>query len=140
MSEKVYTIEIADASGHSVVEMTKNELIGKVSQANDNWVFVDNRMVASDQLASIDLDAAEKIRMVPGLVGGADETYSVEIADATGHSVVEMTSQEITQAVNEKTGTWVFVDNRMVAAEHLAKTDFGSAQHIRLVPGLVGGQ
>jgi len=140
MSNIRYTIEIADASGHTVVQMSKKELIDQASKTDGSWIFVDNQMVSCEQLTDIDLDVARKIRMVPGLVGGKDPTFVVEFADASGHSLVEMTSKEIVQTAKENTGTWVFVDNQMVATEHLAATDFGTAQHIRMVPGLVGGQ
>ena len=91
MTEKTYTVEIADATGHSVVEMTKTDLIDQASKSQGSWVFVDNRMVASEDLANTDFDTAQHIRMVPALQAGKEQTYTVEIADATGHSTVEMT-------------------------------------------------
>ena len=140
MSEKTYTVEIADATGHSVVEMTKTELISQASNAKGSWVFVDNKMVAADELANTNFDDAQHIRMVPALQAGKDEkTYTVEIADATGHSVVEMTKSDLIQQATSAKGSWVFVDNKMVAADELADADFDSAQHIRMVPALQAG-
>ena len=144
MSEKTYIVEIADLTGHSVVEMTKTELIDQAAKSQGNWVFVDNRMVASDELANTDFDAAQHIRMVPALQAGnnsSDEpTYTVEIADPTGHSVVEMTKNEIVEQAKQQSGAWVFVDSCMVATDQLASTDLSTAQHIRMVPALLAGQ
>ena len=140
MSEKTYTVEIADATGHSVVEMTKTELISQASNAKGSWVFVDNKMVAADELANTNFDDAQHIRMVPALQAGKDEkTYTVEIADATGHSVVEMTKSDLIKQATSAKGSWVFVDNKMVAAVELTDADFDSAQHIRMVPALQAG-
>ncbi len=144
MSEKTYTVEIADATGHSVVEMTKTDLIDQASKSQGSWIFVDNRMVAADELANTDFDAAQHIRMVPALQAGKgpseETTYTVEIADATGHSVVEMTKNEIVEQAKQQSGSWVFVENCMVATDALANTDLSQAQHIRMVPALLAGQ
>ena len=141
MSTKTYTIEIADATGHSVVQMTKTELISEASKAKGSWIFVDNKMVATDELANTDFDSAQHIRMVPALQAGSeDKMYTIEIADATGHSVVQMTKSDLIQQASNAKGSWVFVDNRMVAAAELADTDFDTAQHIRMVPALQAGQ
>jgi len=144
MSEKTYIVEIADATGHSVVEMTKTELVNQATETQGSWVFVDNRMVASDQLANTDFDTVQHIRMVPALQAGSDSndepTYTVEIADPTGHSVVEMTKNEIVEQAKQQSGAWVFVDSCMVATDALATTDLSTAQHIRMVPALLAGQ
>ena len=74
------------------------------------------------------------------LVGGTDEpTITVEIADATGHSVVEMTKSELTEKATSSEGTWVFVDDRLVSAAEIDNLDFSQASKVRLMPGLVGG-
>ena len=69
-----------------------------------------------------------------------EKTYIVEIADATGHSVVEMTKTEIVEQAQKQSGSWIFVDNCMVATDALANTDLNTAQHIRMVPALLAGQ
>ena len=140
MDENTYTVEIADATGHSEVQMTKKELIDHATLTKGRWIFVDNRMVASEELATIDLSTASHIRSLPSLQAGLDEkTYCIEIADATGHSEVQMTKAEIIEHATISKGRWVFVDNRMVAAADLANTDFDTAQHIRSVPSLQAG-
>ena len=70
MDEKTYTVEIADATGHSVVEMTKSEIIDQAKQQAGSWIFVDSCMVATDALADADLSTAQHIRMVPALLAG----------------------------------------------------------------------
>jgi hypothetical protein len=50
--------------------MTKPELIEHANNCQGTWVFVDNRMVSTADLSEIDLRDAQKIRLMPGLVGG----------------------------------------------------------------------
>tara|TARA_B100001564_G_scaffold344213_1_gene341555 strand:+ start:1553 stop:2104 length:552 start_codon:yes stop_codon:yes gene_type:complete len=140
MDDKTYTVEIADATGHSEVQMTKKELIDHATHTKGRWIFVDNRMVATEELAAIDLSTASHIRSLPSLQAGRDEKkYCIEIADSTGHSEVLMTKSEIIEHATNAKGRWVFVDNRMVSASDLANVDFDSAQHIRSVPSLQAG-
>jgi len=140
MSDKIYRVEIADATGHSVVEMTKTEISEKARSTEGTWVFVDDRLVSADEIANLEMADDASVRLMPGLVGGADEaTITVEIADATGHSVVEMTKTELTEKATSSEGTWVFVDDRLVSADEIDNLDFSQASKVRLMPGLVGG-
>jgi hypothetical protein len=50
--------------------MTQGELVEKATGSNTAWVFVDNTMVAAKDIEAMDLSVAQKIRMVPPLVGG----------------------------------------------------------------------
>lgn len=139
--EQTYTVEVADKTGHSIVEMSKAELV-KTANSGGTWLFVDDRMVSASELNSMEIEQGSRLRAMPGLVGGNSEEevrFTVEIADETGHSQVEMTKPELIQRVSNCDGTWVFVDNRMVATADLAETDLQGAQKVRLMPGLVGG-
>ena len=141
MSDKKYIVEIADSTGHSVVEMTAREIVEKTNEAKGSWVFVDNRLVETKEIENMEISTDSKIRIMPGIVGGAsdeEELYTVEVADKTGHSIVEMSKTELVNTASSG-GTWLFVDNRMVATADLAKTDLQGAQKVRLMPGLVGG-
>lgn len=140
MSEKMYRVEIADATGHSVVEMTKTEISEKARSTEGTWVFVDDRLVSVNEINDLEMADDASIRLMPGLVGGAEKpTITVEIADATGHSVVEMTASELTEKATSSQGTWVFVDDRLVSTEEIENIDFSQASKVRLMPGLVGG-
>ena len=139
--EELYTVEVADKTGHSIVEMSKTELVNTASSGG-TWLFVDDRMVSASELKSMEIEKGSRLRAMPGLVGGNsddDARFTVEIADETGHSEVEMTKPELIHRASNCEGTWVFVDNRMVATADLAKTDLQGAQKVRLMPGLVGG-
>ncbi len=71
MKEKtVFDVEIADASGHSVVQMSQNEIAEKATQSQGTWVFVNDQLVSAADVASMNLDAGSRIRLMPGLVGG----------------------------------------------------------------------
>ena len=66
-------------------------------------------------------------------------TYQVKIADATGHTVAQMTKPEIVAKANASQGTWVFVNDRLVSASELAAMTFADSDQFKVMPGLVGG-
>jgi len=136
-TEPTYTVTIADASGDTVVQMTKPE-IEATATANNAWVFVNDRLVNSSDIAETNLDASSAIRLMPGLVGGAERTYRVTIADTTGDTVVQMTKPEI-EATATANNAWVFVNDRLVNSSDIAETNLDASSAIRLMPGLVGG-
>ena len=139
--EELYTVEVADKTGHSIIEMSKEQLV-ETANSGGTWLFVDDKMVSAAELKSMKIEQSSRLRAMPGLVGGIsadEEKFIVEIADETGHSQVEMTKPELINRASNCEGTWVFVDNRMVATSDLAETDLQGAQKVRLMPGLVGG-
>ena len=69
-NDTVFNVEIADASGHSTVQMTKNELIEKTSQTEATWVFVNDQLVNTSDIADMNLESGDRVRLMPGLVGG----------------------------------------------------------------------
>ena len=73
MSDKMYRVEIADATGHSVVEMTKTEISEKARSTEGTWVFVDDRLVSADEIDNLEMADDASVRLMPGLVGGVDE-------------------------------------------------------------------
>ncbi len=64
---------------------------------------------------------------------------TVEIADSTGHTTLQLTKAETLSRVSESSGSWVFAGNRMVQPEQLAESDWGTVGTVRIVPGLQGG-
>ena len=136
-----FEVEIADASGHSTVQMTQNELTEKVNATQGSWVFVNDQLVSAADIADMNLEAGSRIRLMPGLVGGQDlPTFVVEIADSTGHAEAVMTQAEITEKVNATQGSWVFVNDQLVSAADIADMNLEAGSRIRLMPGLVGGR
>ena len=136
-----FEVEIADASGHSTVQMTQNELTEKVNATQGSWVFVNDQLVSAADIADMNLEAGSRIRLMPGLVGGQDlPTFVVEIADSTGHAEAVMTQAEITDKVNATQGSWVFVNDQLVSAADIADMNLEAGSRIRLMPGLVGGR
>ena len=136
-----FEVEIADASGHSTVQMTHNELTEKVNATQGSWVFVNDQLVSAADIADMNLEAGSRIRLMPGLVGGRDlPTFVVEIADSTGHAEAVMTQAEITEKVNSTQGSWVFVNDQLVSAADIADMNLEAGSRIRLMPGLVGGR
>ena len=136
-----FEVEIADASGHSTVQMTQNELTEKVNATQGSWVFVNDQLVSAADIADMNLEAGSRIRLMPGLVGGQDApTFVVEIADSTGHAEAVMTQAELTEKVNATKGSWVFVNDQLVSAADIADMNLEAGSRIRLMPGLVGGR
>ena len=139
MSEILYQVKIADATGHTVAQMTKPEIVAKATEGQGTWVFVNDRLISVEELKGTAFEATDEFKLMPGLVGGVDRKYTVEIADSTGHTSVQMTQAEIAEQASESNGAWVFVDNTMVAAADIAVMDFSDVQKVRMVPPLVGG-
>ena len=136
----MYNVEIADATGHTVAQMTQEELSQKAEVSKGTWVFVNDQMVNAADLRDMKLDMDSRIRLMPGLVGGQDAPrFVVHIADASGHTEALMTRAEVAEKVEAAQGTWVFVNDRMVNAADLADMPLDSDSRIRLMPGLIGG-
>lgn len=71
MSEIRATVEIADASGHTKLELTRAEFERDVVEQNPNaWVFVGNQLVQPAELNDVQW-GADTIRVVPALGHGA---------------------------------------------------------------------
>ena len=66
-------------------------------------------------------------------------TTTVEIADRTGHTTLQLTQQETLDRVAGMEGAWVFAGDRMVQPAELAEANWDTVGAVRLVPGLVGG-
>ena len=71
MEEKtVFDVEIADASGHSVVQMSQEEIAEKATQSQGTWVFVNDQLVNASDVAAMNMEAGSRVRLMPGLIGG----------------------------------------------------------------------
>ena len=134
---ETFTVLVASKAGDEAVLMTKQEISDKLTSNNANWLFVDGQMVDAASIANIDLDQDNVLRLVPSIVGGA-EKFTVQITDSTGHTICEMTKEEIATSAKEA-DNWVFVDGQMVAASAIADTDLSQATEIRMTRPLVGG-
>ena len=51
-----FDVEIADASGHSTVQMTQNEIAEKATQTQGSWVFVNNQLVSATDIADMNFN------------------------------------------------------------------------------------
>ena len=64
------TVEIADASGHAALELTKAETMVVVNQNPDAWIFAGNRLVKPAELEQANWGDVGTVRLMPPLVGG----------------------------------------------------------------------
>ena len=121
--------------------MTQAEIVDKATQNNELWVFVNDQLVNTADIADMNMEVGSSVRMAPGIIGGQDApTFDVEIADATGHSTVQMTQDELVEKAGQTQGSWVFVNNQLVSTAEIANMNLEAGSRIRLMPGLVGGR
>lgn len=68
---------------------------------------------------------------------------AVQIADATGDTVVEMTQAETLDLVEQNSSLWVFMEGCLVSAATLANANWNEMAEnettVQLFPGLIGG-
>ena len=50
--------------------MTQAEIADKAESAPGTWVFVNDQLVSTADVADMNIDAGSRIRLMPGLVGG----------------------------------------------------------------------
>ena len=91
---ETFTVLVASEKGDHAMTMTKQQLAGELTSNQGNWLFVDGQMVDAATIENTELSQDNVLRLVPSIVGGS-ETFTVQITDATGHSVCEMTKEEI---------------------------------------------
>jgi len=65
----IYTVTVASQKGDTKVQMTRPEIVATAAESK-SWVFVDDRLVDASTLTDTQLNAADAIRLMPGLVGG----------------------------------------------------------------------
>tara|TARA_R110001592_G_scaffold41848_7_gene136370 strand:- start:4220 stop:4456 length:237 start_codon:yes stop_codon:yes gene_type:complete len=65
-----YTVEVADATGHSMMELSFEEIKGRANEGS--WLFVDNKMVDSTDIEDMDLNDST-LRLVPALQAGVED-------------------------------------------------------------------
>ena len=134
---EAFTVLVASEKGDQAMTMTKQELVSELTTNQGNWLFVDGQMVDAATISNTELSQEHVLRLVPSIVGGS-ETFTVQITDATGHTIKQMTKEEIAYCANEA-NNWVFVDGQMVAADAIAEMDLEKAAEIRMTRPLVGG-
>ena len=134
---ETFTVLVASEAGDQAMLMTKQELAGELENNQGNWLFVDGQMVDAGTIENTELNQDNVLRLVPSIVGGS-ESFTVQVTDSTGHSVVQMTKEELTTSA-QAGNNWVFVDGQMVAASAIEGTDLSQAAEIRLTRPLVGG-
>lgn len=67
---ETFKVFIANQTGDQEVMMSKQEIVGELSQNQGNWLFVDGQMVDAAAVREMDLSQAAEIRLTKPLVGG----------------------------------------------------------------------
>ncbi len=69
MTEVTTTVWLADSTGHSVLELTRDQTMDLIQQNEGHWVYADNQMVQPAQLAE-SFEQTSLVQIVPSLQGG----------------------------------------------------------------------
>ena len=64
---------------------------------------------------------------------------TVEIADASGHTTLELTKTETMEVVNQNPNAWIFAGNRLVKPAELEQANWGDVGTVRVMPPLYPG-
>ena len=67
-----------------------------------------------------------------------EETTRVEIADHTGHTVAQMSKDQVMDLINDSEG-WVYAGGRRVEPDYLAISDWSSVGTISVMPRIMYG-
>ena len=138
--QKLLRVEIADASGHQTLMLTPEETQDFVEQQDNKWIFVDNTLIREEDLNSVNWTEADSVRVMPGLVGGAEKLIRIEVADQTGHQTLMLSPEQTQEFVEQQDDKWIFVDNMLVRESELWNVNWAEIESVRIMPGLVGGQ
>ena len=136
---KLIRIEVADASGHQTLMLSPEETQEFVEQQDNKWIFVDNTLIREGDLNSVNWDEADSVRVMPGLVGGANKLIRIEIADHTGHQTLMLSPEQTQEFIEQQDNKWIFVDNMLVRENDLGAVNWSETDSVRVMPGLVGG-
>ena len=136
---KLIRIEIADASGHQTMMLSPEKTQELVEQQDNKWIFVDNTLIREGDLDTVNWSEADSVRVMPGLIGGANKLIRVEIADQTGHQTLMLSPEQTQEFVEQQDKKWIFVDNMLVRENDLWDVNWSQADSVRIMPGLVGG-
>ena len=70
MDELTTKVIFADQSGHTTLELTKDETVDLINSNKDQWIYRDNQMVPANEIAEADWNDVGTIMIMPGLTGG----------------------------------------------------------------------
>ena len=138
--QKLLRVEIADASGHKTLMLTPEETQEFVERQDNKWIFVDNTLIREEDLNSVNWTEADSVRVMPGLVGGAEKLIRIEVADQTGHQTLMLSPEQTQEFIEQQDDKWIFVDNMLVRESELWNVNWAETESVRIMPGLVGGQ
>jgi hypothetical protein len=69
MEHETTTVEIADHTGHTVGQMTREQVLD-LSSDSERWVFAQGRRASTSQLANADWSSVGTISVMPRIVYG----------------------------------------------------------------------
>lgn len=64
------TVRILNETGHTTLELSREEVIEQIDTHPTHWVFVDGELVSRVDVESINWDSVESIDLTPAIVGG----------------------------------------------------------------------
>ena len=76
-------VEVLNASGHSTLMLSPQETEQYVGSQAQSWVFVDDRLIQAGQVATVDWNAIQSVRVMPGLVGGVSPPATATLGNSS---------------------------------------------------------
>jgi len=64
------TVRILNATGHTTLELSREEVIEQIDTHPTHWVFVNGELVSRAEVQTVNWDDAESVDLVPAIVGG----------------------------------------------------------------------
>jgi sulfur carrier protein ThiS len=63
----------------------------------------------------------------------------LRIINETGHTELEVTTEEVIEQINDHPTYWVFVDGEIVSREEVTDVNWDEVDTVDLSPAIVGG-
>ena len=63
-------VQITDKTGQTDLVLSPAETVETIQQNSSSWIYADNMMIEPGQVDEANLSTVQKVRIVPGLVGG----------------------------------------------------------------------
>ena len=63
-------LRILNETGHTELELAKEEIIDQINDHPTHWVFVDGEMVTRETVNTLNWDNVEQVDLTPAIVGG----------------------------------------------------------------------
>ena len=61
---------IVNETGHTELEVVKEEVIDQINDHPTYWVFIDGEMISREEVTAVNWDTVDVVELAPAVVGG----------------------------------------------------------------------